>query len=76
MTENRRRAAERAAAALAVPVEVALDSPYVLLGTADEIATQPREQHDRFGIARWTIFADRPDLPSAETLVPVLDRLG
>ncbi len=52
--------------------EVVLDSPYVLIGTPDEIAAQLRSHHDRFGITRWTIVADRPDLQPAEGLVPVI----
>ena len=76
LTNDRRAAAERAARPLEVSAEVALDSPYVLLGTANEIATQLREHHARFGITRWTVFGDRPDLQPAETLVPVLELLG
>jgi probable F420-dependent oxidoreductase len=75
VTDDRRAAAERAAAALELPLESVLDSPYVLLGTADEIADRLREHHERFGIARWVIFSDRPDLAPAESLVPVLERL-
>jgi probable F420-dependent oxidoreductase len=76
VTGDRRAAAERAAPQLEVSPEVALDSPYVLLGTPEEIAAQLREHHDRFGITRWTVFGDRPDLPPAEALVPVLERLA
>ena len=76
LTTDRRAAAERAAPQLEVPVDVALDSPYVLLGTPEEIAAQLREHHDRLGITRWTVFGDRPDLPFAETLVPVLEALA
>jgi alkanesulfonate monooxygenase SsuD/methylene tetrahydromethanopterin reductase-like flavin-dependent oxidoreductase (luciferase family) len=56
--------------------DIVLSSPYVLIGTPDEIAAQLREQHERYGITRWTIFADRPDLEPAESLVPVLRRLA
>jgi alkanesulfonate monooxygenase SsuD/methylene tetrahydromethanopterin reductase-like flavin-dependent oxidoreductase (luciferase family) len=76
VTDDRRAAAERAAAAMAVPLDVALDSPYALLGTPAEIATQLREDHDRFGITRWTVFADRPEVQPAEALSPVLELLG
>lgn len=76
VTDDRRAAAERAAPELEVSAEVALDSPYVLLGTAQEIANQLHEQHARFGITRWTVFGDRPDLQPAETLVPVLELLA
>jgi probable F420-dependent oxidoreductase len=76
VTHDRRGAAERAAPSLEVPVDVALDSPYVLLGTPDEIAAQLRDHHRRFGITRWTVFGDRPDLAPAETLVPLLELLA
>ena len=76
LTDDRRAAAERAAPALEVSADVALDSPYVLLGTPDEIAAQLREHHARFGITRWTVFGDRPGLQPAETLVPVLEILA
>lgn len=72
MTNDRTAAAQRATKALGVATEVVLDSPYVLIGTPDEIAAQLRSHHDRFGITRWTIVADRPDLQPAEGLVPVI----
>lgn len=76
LTDDRRAAAERAAPQLEVPVDIVLDSPYVLLGTPGEIADQLRSDHRRLGITRWTIFGDRPDLQPAQTLVPVLELLG
>ena len=76
VTPNRRAAAERAAPLLELPVEAVLNSPYVLLGTTDEIATQIREQHEQLGITRWTVFGDRPDVASFETLAPVLELLA
>lgn len=76
VTADRRSAAERAASAVELQLEAVLDSPYFLLGTADEIAARLRDHHERFGISRWTVFADRPDLARAEALVPVLERLA
>jgi hypothetical protein len=32
--------------------------------------------HTRFGITRFSIFADRPDLQPGEELAPVLRELG
>jgi probable F420-dependent oxidoreductase len=72
VTTERRVAAEEAAEAMEVAPEIVLDSPYALIGTPDEIAAQLHSHHDRFGITRWTIFADRPDLQPAEELVPVI----
>ena len=76
VTDDRRRAGERAAESLGLPVEIVLGSPYVLIGSPDEIAAQIHDHHDTFGIARWTVFADRPELPPAEALGPVLSILS
>jgi probable F420-dependent oxidoreductase len=76
VTSDREGAAERAASGMETTPDVVLSSPYVLIGTPEEIAAQLREQHERYGITRWTIFADRPDLEPAESLVPVLRLLA
>jgi probable F420-dependent oxidoreductase len=76
LTSDREAAAARAAPALEVPPDVVLESPYVLIGTAEEIAAQLREHCERFGLTRWTVFADRPDLQPAEALEPVLGGLA
>ena len=60
VTSERGGAGERAAASLGVPVDVALSSPYALVGTPDEIATQLADQHVRLGIRRWTILRTDP----------------
>ena len=39
---------------------------------AHEIAAQLQRDHRRFGLTRWTVFADRPDLQPAEVLAPVI----
>jgi probable F420-dependent oxidoreductase len=75
VTGDREAAAERAAHGMEAPLEVVPSSPYALLGTPEEIAAQLRDHHDRLGITRWTIFADRPDLQPAESLVPILKLL-
>jgi probable F420-dependent oxidoreductase len=72
LTEDRFTAARRAAAAMHIEPDLVLDSPYVLIGTADEIDAQLHRDHRRFGLTRWTIFADRPDLQPAEALAPVI----
>ncbi len=78
ITPNRRRAAAPVAADLGVTTEVLLDSPYVLMGTEGEIVTQLREHRDRLGIARWTVFANRPagQPPPLRALAPVVERLA
>jgi alkanesulfonate monooxygenase SsuD/methylene tetrahydromethanopterin reductase-like flavin-dependent oxidoreductase (luciferase family) len=66
----------REAAALGVPAEVATDSPYVLVGSAREIADRLRELHELLGIVRWTVFGNRSDLQPADAFVPVLELLA
>jgi probable F420-dependent oxidoreductase len=75
VTNDREEAAEQAAKTLGVPPSVALDSPYVLIGSPAEIAAQLLDHHARFGITRWTVFADRPDLQRGEELAPVFGEL-
>ncbi|HWN22332.1 MAG TPA: LLM class flavin-dependent oxidoreductase, partial [Gaiellaceae bacterium] len=75
ITGDRVGAAERAAKRLEIPAAIVLDSPYVLIGTAEQIAAQARSHHQTFGITRWTIFADHPDLQPAEALAPVISAL-
>ena len=75
VTNDRPGAAKRAAKRMELSAEIVLDSPYVLIGTAEQIAAQLRSHHQTFGITRWTIFADHPDLQPAETLAPVISAL-
>ncbi len=76
VTSDRPGAAERAAKRLEIPAEIVLDSPYALIGTAEQIAAQLRSHHQTFEITRWTIFADHPDLQPAEALAPVISALA
>ena len=73
---DRDDAAAKAAPELGVSKEIALDSPYVLLGPSEAVADQMRTDQERFGITRWTIFGDRPGLAPAEAFRPVLERLA
>lgn len=75
VTGDRVGSAERAATSLGIPAEIVVDSPYVLIGTAEEIAAQLRSHHERFGITRWTVFADHPDLQPADALAPAISAL-
>jgi probable F420-dependent oxidoreductase len=51
-------------------------SPYMAVGTVDEVAAQWLDLHRRHGIGQLTVFADKPDAPPLETLQPVLQRLA
>jgi probable F420-dependent oxidoreductase len=78
ITGDRRSAADAIAAEMrgAVDVDDVLDSPFVLLGTAEEIADQLRERSARHGVETWTVFGDLPlvDQP-VDLMAPVLERL-
>lgn len=76
VTRSRAAAIRRLAAAIEVPEAAAADSPYVLAGSAAEIADQLRTAHARHGITRWTVFDDPDRLPPFETLAPVIEALG
>jgi probable F420-dependent oxidoreductase len=63
VTDDRQAAAEVVAAEWAddgLTVADVLASPFLLLGTAAEIAQQLHERTERFGIETWTVFAGRP----------------
>ena len=49
-------AAELAAAFGGVPPEFVLDSPFVLLGTHEQMAETLVERQQRFGVSYWTVF--------------------
>ena len=73
VTPHRRRGLERAAKGLDLPVDALEDSPYVLVGTVEQIASQAREHAERFGVSRWTVFVDKPDAPPLPELAPVAE---
>ena len=77
VTGRRRVAAEKIAAQIPdVTVDDLLESPFVLLGTATEIAEQLRAHSERFGIETWTVFGDMPTLgQELHTMAPVLELL-
>ena len=71
VTDQRMAAAEQLAARFRVAREVVLETPYVMLGTVEEICATLRERRERYGISYLTVF-DR-DL---EALAPVVERLA
>jgi hypothetical protein len=75
VTDDREAGLARAAAELEISVEDAAGSPYLAIGSAHEIAAQLRELHGMLGVARFTVFGDKPGAPPLETLAPVLAAL-
>ncbi|KUH90614.1 LLM class F420-dependent oxidoreductase [Mycobacterium sp. IS-1556] len=66
VTDKPRRAAEELAGALGVasPAEL-LDSPFVLIGTYEEMAEQLVQRQQQFGVSYWTVFDELPGRASA-----------
>jgi probable F420-dependent oxidoreductase len=56
VTDHRRRAAEVVQEWLPAPVEDILDSPYFLIGSAQEITERVHRLREDFGISRITVF--------------------
>lgn len=66
VTDDRPRAAEQLAASLGgVSPERLLTSPFVLIGTHEQMAEQLSERRQRFGVSYWTVFDELPGRPSA-----------
>ncbi|KUI39942.1 oxidoreductase [Mycobacterium sp. GA-1199] len=66
VTDDRPRAAEQLAATLGgVSPERLLTSPFVLIGTCEQMAEQLTERRQRFGVSYWTVFDELPGRPSA-----------
>jgi probable F420-dependent oxidoreductase len=58
-------AAELAAAFGGISSDFVLDSPFVLLGTHEQMAEDLTERQRRFGVSYWTVFDQWPGRPSA-----------
>lgn len=71
VTADRRAAAEQLGARFQLPAEALLESPYVLLGTTEELVEQVLAWRERFGLSYVVIFE-----PSLEALAPVVARLA
>lgn len=64
-TDDRAATADALAAQLGVPAEVLLESPFVLLGTHEQMAETLLERQGRLGISYWTAFDEWAGRPSA-----------
>jgi len=71
VSDQRTAAADQLAARFRVGRELVLETPYVLIGTIDEICETLRQRRERYGISYFTVF-DR-DL---EAFAPVVKRLS
>ncbi len=64
-TDDRKSAAAQLAAAFGADADDLLDSPFVLLGTHEEMAETLSARQRRFGVSYWTVFDELPNRPSA-----------
>jgi probable F420-dependent oxidoreductase len=70
VTDDARGAAAEIAAATGLEVEDVLESPFVLLGTVEEIVTRLQERRERWGYSYYTVQQH-----SAQEFAPVLAAL-
>jgi probable F420-dependent oxidoreductase len=77
VTRDRRAAAEAVAARVELAVDDILDSPFVLLGTHEQMAEQLLQHRERFGVSYWVTFGERPGSEqTVSTLAPVIELLA
>jgi probable F420-dependent oxidoreductase len=78
VTDDRRTAAGGLQPLIpAMSVDDILDSPFLLIGTYEEMAQALRERRDRFGVSYWVVFAGRPGSDQTlDTFAPVIERLS
>ncbi len=78
VTTDRRAAATELGERFELSTDAVLDSPFVLIGTTDEIADDLRARRERFGIRTWVVFGDRATGlgdQRLDALAPVIDQL-
>jgi probable F420-dependent oxidoreductase len=71
VTNDRQAAAEELAVVWETPATMLLDSPYLLLGTVDEIVAILQQRREELGISYYSVF-DR----HSEAINPVVERLA
>jgi probable F420-dependent oxidoreductase len=64
-SDDRAAAAAELAAPFGVTADLLLESPFVLIGTHEQMAEALTERQRRFGISYWTVFDEWPGRPSA-----------
>lgn len=70
VTDDRRAAAEELPMRGLLTADEILDSPFLLIGTHDEMADALIRRRERYGISYWVVFE-----PAIEALAPVVRRL-
>ena len=69
-------AIDRAAARMQLPQEAVRSSPFVLIGSTQDIADRLRDLEARLGVTSVTVFANRPNSDQTElTMAPVIEAL-
>ena len=71
VSDQRTHTADQLAARFKVARHLVLESPYVLLGTIDEICDTIRQRRERYGISYLTVFER-----DIEAFAPVVERLA
>ncbi len=71
VSDQRTHSADQLAARFKVARDLVLESPYVLLGTVDEICETIRQRRERYGISYLTVFER-----DMEAFAPVVERLA
>lgn len=71
VSDQRTEAADRLASRFGVARDLVLETPYVLLGTIEEICETVRRRRERYGISYLTVFER-----DAEAFAPVVARLA
>ena len=71
MSDQRTHTADQLAARFKVARDLVLESPYVLLGTIDEICDTIRQRRERYGISYLTVFER-----DMEAFAPVVEGLA
>lgn len=72
VTTDRERAAADLAAAFSADPDTLLDSPFLLLGTHEQMAEQLLTRQRDFGISYWTVF---DELPGRESALPAISEV-
>jgi probable F420-dependent oxidoreductase len=71
ITSDRAQAAERLARAFGMTPDAVLDTPYALIGSAEQIEASLRERRERFGLSYSVVFER-----DMEAFAPIVARLA